>query len=188
MGAGQPGNGRQYLQCRYCQSLVFPHGSPLTTDRITPLAKEAACDCPCCNKVMHTGEIDGHEACYCRHCYGVLMQNGSFGEVVRNRRAARTLQEFEDLQPIDPKEYDRSFNCPTCSRRMETHPYYGPGNVVIDSCSQCACVWLDHGELFTLERAAGRSAPQPKTNFPPIALPGATREQSPLETFFDMLF
>jgi Zn-finger nucleic acid-binding protein len=112
--------GRKYLQCSFCQSLVFPHGNPLTTDGITPLAKEAACDCPCCAKPMQIGEVDGHEACYCRHCYGVLIQNGSFGEVVRNRRAARTLQEFEDLQPIGPKEYDRSFNCPTCQRRMET--------------------------------------------------------------------
>jgi Zn-finger nucleic acid-binding protein len=59
---------------------------------------------------------------------------------------------------------------------------------MIDSCSQCACVWLDHGELSTLERTAGRSAPQPMTNLPPIAVPMAAREQSSLETFFDMLF
>ena len=30
---------------------------------------------------------------------------------------------------------------------MSTHPYYGPGNVIIDSCETCNLVWLDFGEL-----------------------------------------
>ena len=30
---------------------------------------------------------------------------------------------------------------------MLTHPYYGPGNIVLDTCSQCDLVWLDAGEF-----------------------------------------
>jgi Zn-finger nucleic acid-binding protein len=39
---------------------------------------------------------------------------------------------------------------------MTTHPYYGPGNVVIDNCPACAVIWLDHGELTAIRDAPGR--------------------------------
>jgi Zn-finger nucleic acid-binding protein len=39
---------------------------------------------------------------------------------------------------------------------MDVHPYYGPGNVVIDSCSACDLIWLDHGELTQITDAPGR--------------------------------
>jgi Zn-finger nucleic acid-binding protein len=39
---------------------------------------------------------------------------------------------------------------------METHPYYGPGNVIIDSCAACDLVWLDFGELTQIVDAPGR--------------------------------
>ena len=38
---------------------------------------------------------------------------------------------------------------------METHPYYGPGNVIIDSCARCEFVWLDFGELKQIADAPG---------------------------------
>jgi Zn-finger nucleic acid-binding protein len=39
---------------------------------------------------------------------------------------------------------------------MATHPYYGPGNVVIDTCTACDLVWLDFGELAQIVDAPGR--------------------------------
>jgi hypothetical protein len=44
---------------------------------------------------------------------------------------------------------------------METHPYYGPGNIVVDTCSECGYLWLDHGEISRVENASfvRRSAP-----------------------------
>ena len=39
---------------------------------------------------------------------------------------------------------------------MITHPYYGPGNVVIDSCEPCELVWLDFGELRQIVDAPGK--------------------------------
>ena len=39
---------------------------------------------------------------------------------------------------------------------MTTHPYYGPGNVVMESCDSCNLVWLDHGELQQIVDAPGR--------------------------------
>lgn len=37
---------------------------------------------------------------------------------------------------------------------MESHPYYGPGNIVIDTCTPCGYLWLDHGELTRVEQSA----------------------------------
>jgi Zn-finger nucleic acid-binding protein len=39
---------------------------------------------------------------------------------------------------------------------MLTHPYYGPGNVVIDNCAECDAIWLDFGELKQIVSAPGR--------------------------------
>lgn len=90
------------------------------------------------------------------------MKNEHFGAALRERRAKRTAQESSDPKPIDMKQYERSLNCPSCHKRMEAHPYYGPGNVVIDSCERCSYVWLDHGELTRLEQASGgRAVPTP---------------------------
>ena len=42
---------------------------------------------------------------------------------------------------------------------MHASPYSGPGNVVIDSFAECVYVWLDHGDLASVERAAGGQEP-----------------------------
>jgi Zn-finger nucleic acid-binding protein len=39
---------------------------------------------------------------------------------------------------------------------METHPYAGPGAVVIDFCRHCEVVWIDRGELLQIQQAPGR--------------------------------
>jgi hypothetical protein len=39
---------------------------------------------------------------------------------------------------------------------MATHPYFGPGNVVIDSCEPCELVWLELGELKQIVDAPGK--------------------------------
>ena len=182
--------GQNYLQCSYCQSLAFPHGSPLATDAITPMGGELEAQCPCCHDTLQTGEVDNHRALYCGRCYGVLIRNAAFGEVVRNRRAKRKHQEFADVRPVDASQLDRTLQCPNCRKRMDTHPYYGPGNVVIDSCGDCGYIWLDHGELATLERAAGRSEskPEPVPYSPPISVATdlAARPSSPFEVLLDL--
>jgi hypothetical protein len=39
---------------------------------------------------------------------------------------------------------------------MDVHPYFGPGNVIIDTCGKCDLVWLDFGELKQIEEAPGQ--------------------------------
>jgi hypothetical protein len=51
---------------------------------------------------------------------------------------------------------------------METHPYYGPGSVVIGNCSRCHVLRLDAAELSTIVASAGRDGGKPP---PPVRRP-----------------
>ena len=39
---------------------------------------------------------------------------------------------------------------------MMTHPYMGPGTIVIDTCDGCNIIWLDYGELDRVINAPGK--------------------------------
>ena len=55
---------------------------------------------------------------------------------------------------------DSKIDCPQCHRRMDTHLYGGPGNVVIDSCEECSLIWLDRGELMHIVHAPDDRIPE----------------------------
>jgi Zn-finger nucleic acid-binding protein len=77
-----------------------------------------------------------------------------FGELVRMRRERAAGLGIQP-PPLDQSELERVVICPLCGKKMETFPYYGPGNIVIDVCSGCQVVWLDSGELRAIESAPG---------------------------------
>jgi len=57
---------------------------------------------------------------------------------------------------MDPRELKHVVVCPSCRSQMDVHPYYGPGNVVIDSCRRCDVIWLDFAGLTQITEAGGR--------------------------------
>jgi Zn-finger nucleic acid-binding protein len=73
-------------------------------------------------------------------------------------------------RPMNPDDLKRALRCPKCGWKMDTHPYAGPGNIVIDNCPRCELNWLDHAEL---RRVA--SAPDVKWNA--AAWEGAANER-----------
>lgn len=54
---------------------------------------------------------------------------------------------------------------------MDVHPYYGPGNIVIDTCSRCNVIWLDCGELQQIADAPGKDRGRRFAAEPKIAEP-----------------
>lgn len=192
--------GREYMQCEYCRSLVFTSNNPLTVDRITPMGAELDAACPTCQKTLCTGTIEDRPVLYCGACYGFLLKNEDFGSVVRLRRSRRERMEAEPVSPLNTEEYKRRLQCPNCDSHMEVHPYYGPGNIIIDSCQRCQYVWLDHGELSKVVRAEGGREPEPlplhvnsrgDVTIIPEPEPSANghyREGSPLAILADTLF
>ena len=55
--------------------------------------------------------------------------------------------------PPDQGDLKRVIQCPRCNRRMDTHFYAGPGNVIVDTCDNCHLIWLDRGELTRIAHA-----------------------------------
>jgi hypothetical protein len=68
--------------------------------------------------------------------------------------ALRAGQDKPAVQtPPDKGDLKRTIRCPKCNRRMDTHFYAGPGNVIVDSCGDCFLIWLDRGELMRIVHA-----------------------------------
>ena len=146
---------RDYFRCDYCTTLHFPEPPADSPDRVTPLGETAPADCPLCTAPLIAAALDGTRVLFCPACRGILAQSEAFAQIVRNRRAKYKGAESSPV-PVDRTEFERRVDCPACRSRMDVHPYYGPGNAVIDSCGRCRLVWLDHGELAHIERASGR--------------------------------
>ncbi|GMU82105.1 MAG: hypothetical protein AMXMBFR47_19760 [Planctomycetota bacterium] len=148
--------GRGHFVCDYCAAVRPLDGPPAEgVDGLTAAATPTDAACPTCNQALHAAVLDGWSVSTCRACSGILVPRSAFGKIVAARRAAAAGPEITP-RPIDPAEFSRTLRCPRCHERMEVHPYYGPGAVVIDSCNACGVVWLDRGELRAIEQAPGK--------------------------------
>ncbi len=148
-------DGRSVLSCEYCQSTRQLQCDSDDGDRIISLDRLGDSNCPRCHEQLVQASLDGRRAEFCTHCHGVLLENAIFAEVTSSRRAAFRGSELA-ARPIDPELLMERIECPQCESLMDVHPNYGPGQAVIDSCSVCNLVWLDHSELTCIERTPGR--------------------------------
>lgn len=111
--------------------------------------------CPQCNAELVTGEIAGSQFAGCPTCGGMLFQQPAFAALLRHLRAASNPDAMMP-KPMNAAELQVHRACPACGKQLDTHPYGGPGNSVIDTCIDCNLVWLDHGELSKLVHAPGK--------------------------------
>jgi Zn-finger nucleic acid-binding protein len=139
---------RRHFHCSHCNNFHFPEE---TGDGVAPLAEPAGGDCPVCQRPLRHALIDGQKAAYCDQCRGFLAATATFGLIVADRRARHGPHE-QITEPFDSAELQRVLHCPSCHQRMETHPYFGGGNAVVDTCERCGLIWLDAGELAIIER------------------------------------
>lgn len=147
--------GREHFVCAYCLSFLFPADLTDSADRIKSTGQPVNETCPTCDIPLVEAAVDGRAVAVCSRCRGILVGSDDFMKVVGERRRAYEGPPSEP-RGVNPEELNRTVTCPKCHKRMEVHPYYGPGRVVIDSCRPCGLVWLDHGELAAIERAPGR--------------------------------
>jgi Zn-finger nucleic acid-binding protein len=146
---------RGYFFCRYCGSFHFPETAGDDGVRILG-DDERNLTCLVCAKPLAAALLDEtHPIRFCKNCRGVLIARKGFAAVVERRRAWATNPPGPPV-PLNRKDFDRKVVCPSCKRAMSTHPYYGPGNVVIDTCETCDLVWLDFGELRQIVNAPGK--------------------------------
>jgi Zn-finger nucleic acid-binding protein len=142
-----------YFVCSHCGTTAFPSGADHDGLRVLGPG-EAPQDCPACQAPLVRAMIDEYQVAHCEKCRGMLMPRRSFAEVVRRRRA---WAEGPPVNPIPPEEREirRQLHCPRCEEPMIVDRYYGPGNIIMDSCPACDLVWLDYGELKQVIDAPG---------------------------------
>jgi Zn-finger nucleic acid-binding protein len=147
--------GRGHFRCPFCDTLHFPQPLDLSADRLTPLGIPSETNCPRCREPLSSGALEEVAVRYCAACRGILVASQDFAYVVQLRRSDYTGPDAQP-RPLSRDDLNHRIECPECGRAMEVHPYYGPGNQVIDSCHPCRLIWLDSGELAAIERAPGR--------------------------------
>ena len=117
-------------------------------------AKVAGILCPTCRGPLRIGVVAGSQFAGCAACHGMLFQREVFARLVQHLRAT-TPDPKKRPQPMNPDELHVRRSCPTCNHTLETHPYGGPGNSVVDTCFACGIIWFDQGELTKLIEAPG---------------------------------
>ena len=144
---------RDCLVCEYCTAYYFPKA--VSPDGVILLGDgDSDVACPVCRAPLSTASVEDARLLHCRKCRGLLTRQDAFFYIVKTKRA-RASGPPDRPRPLNPADLNRKLTCPHCGQFMDTHPYYGPGNFVIDSCPSCAVVWLDHGEIGMATNAPG---------------------------------
>ena len=116
--------------------------------------QDTAFICPVCREPNLQIAVSGEtQVCACPQCSGFVIDSDSLARVIQGIRKEYVGK--EQISPFDSSQLDEIRNCPACFQQMQTHPYYGPGNAVIDSCIHCQLTWLDGTELTKIKIAPG---------------------------------
>ena len=143
---------KECLTCEYCRNIDFPEKND---EGVRVLGVPAGESCPVCRVPLLHAVVARERIRYCARCRGMLVRMDAFVTLIEELRSERAGVVIP--RPPDRRDLDRKIDCPECHRRMDTHLYCGPGNVIIDDCSYCSLNWLDHGELMRIAQAPDRS-------------------------------
>lgn len=149
--------------------VVLPETSfPETSDGAELLGRPTGLGCFKCSGELEIANVAAFKIAACRECHGLLVQTRHLGGLINVLRAAYKELDAEP-KPMPQDHLHQNTDCNACGNRMDTHPYMGPGNIVIDSCHHCKMIWLDGDELNRVVRAPGRRdfAPDELTGFDP---------------------
>jgi Zn-finger nucleic acid-binding protein len=138
---------KDHFVCDFCKNVYFPDPND---EGVRVLGEAVSQSCPVCGIPLVHAAFGGQRIRYCTRCRGMLIAMDTFVEMLRDLRDG---EHSEFPHPLDREDLKRHIFCPQCGHPMDTHPYCGPGNIVIDDCSACHLNWLDHGELMRIVRA-----------------------------------
>ena len=152
-GAAMQLSAKGHYSCAHCGTIAFPDA--VERDGVRLLGPgDSPRPCPACQAPLVRAMVDEYQVAHCEKCRGMLLPRRSFAEIVHRRRA---WAEGPSVTPIPPddRELRRRLSCPRCGATMIVDRYYGPGNILMDSCLACDLVWLDYGELKQVIQAPG---------------------------------
>jgi Zn-finger nucleic acid-binding protein len=134
---------QDFFHCEYCGCFEFPDPN---LDEVALLDEVSSLVCPVCNKPLVSAVVKGVDIFSCPICRGTLISQSKMLPILRQVQLVDSAhEEFRFPQP--QSEQERQILCPACQKKMAVYPYGGPGNVIIQGCSECCLIWLDFGEL-----------------------------------------
>jgi Zn-finger nucleic acid-binding protein len=141
-------------KCDYCHTVFFP-GEEDTGVEITGAVSGDSLSCPLCRLSLVPAAIAKIPVNYCTQCHGLLFPMPVLQPLLEQLRSGDRSPAVQ--APPDRGDLKRVIQCPQCNRRMDTHFYAGPGNVIVDTCDACNLIWLDRGELTRIAHAPDES-------------------------------
>ena len=117
-------------------------------------AEDPGLVCPKCGTGLSQREVEvlgpNVHVDVCPDCKGMWFDDGELRKVLRDRRVEARMV------PIAVGREAGSLECPRCGSTMDLRQ---AEDVVVDACPGCRGLWLDMGELGSLE-AFARAGPQ----------------------------
>ncbi|MCP4469062.1 MAG: hypothetical protein GY813_20245 [Halieaceae bacterium] len=104
-------------------------------------------------RILRNTSVRGVEVDYCQQCGGLWLDEGELQELAKH--PAKVLSAVESLVLTHPRPTDgmkAHQPCPACQGPLMTVTF---GPTIIESCSNCGGVFLDHGELEKAIEAFG---------------------------------
>ena len=142
---------KEYFYCEFCKTIHFPEPNK---DYVRSLEYPSALNCPVCHQPLVQALLDQTHVLHCTRCKGILIDTFAFFPTILFIRGRVNKLELPP-RLLQKEELTRELSCPNCRAKMDTHPYAGPGNIVIDTCNICDLNWLDYGEFYRAVNAVG---------------------------------
>lgn len=123
----------------------------------TEPGKGAFMICPHCQHNLREIVYEGVSINTCDNCGGNWLDKGEIVHINETREVTFTAEDHQKLkeagQTVTKKniQRDNPIQCPRCNVPMETLNYAYSTGVMVDHCPKCDGLWLDKGELETIQ-------------------------------------
>ncbi|MFC1746163.1 zf-TFIIB domain-containing protein, partial [Candidatus Riflebacteria bacterium] len=114
--------------------------------------------CPRCQTGLKNTVYEGIQIETCTSCEGEWLDFGELKKVIDTVEDTFTPEEMEMVESIDDNNFDvvdqspDDLNCVNCrNQKLDRVQYASSTKVFIDKCPFCKGVWLDKGELESIQ-------------------------------------
>jgi len=113
--------------------------------------------CPGCDSTLSSLQYEGITVETCGTCSGCWLDADELGRIVRIREKRFSPQQWSSIDSlakipgIPVEEIERDIVCPSCDTSTGPINYGGDTGMIIDRCPKCRGIWLDVGELESIQ-------------------------------------
>lgn len=113
--------------------------------------------CPACRSTLTERVVGALTADVCdTGCGGVYLDRFELNDVDEAAEVeGEALVEWSEFEGRKQPDQDQRYACPRCQMIMMRSRFKPDIPVTIDTCPQCAGIWVDHGELASIRAAPG---------------------------------